>query len=175
MTISNSLNNPDYISKGQILIGRAGARPAMLGWGSLNGQVLACDSTTTSGFKYMYGVTGYYLNTFNSKNLGNTIFFTTPSSGFRFFPTHIIMSVLFATSITVGASISIGTNGSSYNNILANTAFTGLTTANNYQVVQLSGVLNAIPANTSGYLNVNTASIGTSITMSCVIVGTWSQ
>jgi len=173
MTI-NSLNNPDYISKGQILIGRTGARPAMLNWGSLNGQVLACDSTT-SGFKYMYGMTGYYLNTFNSKNLGNTIFFTTPSSGFRFFPTHIIMSVLFATAITAGASISIGTNGSSYNNIMANTSFIGLTAANNYQVVQLSGVLNAISANTSAYLNVNTASVGTSITMSCVIVGTWSQ
>ena len=74
MTITNSLNNPDYTAKGQILIGRTGARPAMLGWGSLNGQILACDSTTTSGFKYMYGMTGYYLNTFNSKNLGNTIF-----------------------------------------------------------------------------------------------------
>lgn len=175
MTISNSINNPDYTSKGQILIGRTGARPIMLNWGSLNGQVLACDSTTSSGFKYMYGMTGYYLNTFNAKNTGNTIFFTTPSSGFRFFPTHIIMSVLFATSISSGASISIGTNGSSYNNILANTSFSGLTTANNYQVVQLSGILNAIPVNTSGYLNVNTAAIGTSITMSCVIVGSWSQ
>jgi len=83
--------------------------------------------------------------------------------------------VLFASAITTGASISIGTNGSSYNNIMANTSFSGLIAANNYQVVQLSGVLNAIPANTSGYLKVNTASVGTSITMSCVIVGTWSQ
>lgn len=175
MATNNSVNNPDYTAKGQILVGQNSARPTMLSWGSLNGQVLACDSTATTGFKYMYGMTGYYLNTFNAKNTGSTIFFTTPSSGFRFFPTHIIMSVLFATSITTGASISIGTNSPNFNNILANTSFSGLTTANNYQITQLSGVLNAIPAGTSGYLNVNTASIGTSITMSCVILGTWSQ
>lgn len=175
MPTNNFINNPDYTAKGQILVGQNGARPVMLNWGSLNGQVLACDSTAATGFKYMYGMTGYYLNTFNAKNTGNTIFFTTPSSGFRFFPTHIVMSVLFATSISNGASISIGTNGSSYNNILANISFSGLIAANNYQVVQLSGVLNAIPANTSGYLNVNTAATGTSITMSCVLLGTWSQ
>lgn len=108
----------------------------------------------------------------NAKNTGTTTIYTTENGTRNFYPSRIRFICTAGTLITIVPTISIGTNASSYNNILAATSLTGLTSASNsisYNVDAL--VIPVIAANTAIIANVTVGSTATTMTIEVHIFG----
>ncbi len=102
---------------------------------------------------------------------GATLIGTTLNNGKRFYPIYALINVATAdTPIAVG-SLSIGTNSTSYNNILAITALTGLATVNTMLKLDFIGAMSSTAPNTGIYLKVTTGFTATSLTFDLVIFG----
>lgn len=121
----------------------------------------------------LVGVHRNRVNSVNTASLAATLIFTTVSDRGNFYVTRIVPICRAATSVAVVASVSFGTNGASYNNVLAITALTGLTTAGNYipNVMALSTAIGVVAASTGIFVKVTTAITGTSQTVDFVING----
>jgi hypothetical protein len=107
----------------------------------------------------------------NFKNTGATLLMTTENGTRSFHVTGVTIQSVAASAITIAATMSIGTNSSFYNNIVASTLLTGLTAVSTDYPVSLITAIGAIPANTGIYANVGTAATGTSQTGNIVILG----
>lgn len=108
----------------------------------------------------------------NAKTVAATKIDTTRSSTRRFIPRYAIVYCRSASAITVPATISIGTNSATYDNILPATALTGVTAAQNYLHIPLgAAAISGIAASTDIYVNVSTAATGTSQTLDVLLVG----
>lgn len=97
------------------------------------------------------------------KSTGATAIQTSENGTQRFMPLQVIIECTAASAIVGAATISVGTNASSYNNLLAATALTGVTAANNMLGFNLPLVAtSSVAANTAINVNVTLAATGTS-------------
>lgn len=112
-------------------------------------------------FKSLPILIGYNDTNVNLKNTGATLLFTQPNTQSSYFPFRIRVFSGNVSGITGAPTISIGTNASSYNNILAATALTGLTTAGTYIDYAPTYPLAPIAFNTSVFVNVTIGATGT--------------
>jgi hypothetical protein len=115
-----------------------------------------------------YDVHFYASGVVNVKNTGSTLLFTTKPANFA--PLQIFMYCIAANSITVPATVSIGTNSPNYNNIVPATLMTAETTGLYYTFVP-SNLMPLIPPSTQIFANVTIAATGTSQTISIGIQG----
>lgn len=122
------------------------------------------------------GMTKFTLEGIDAKVLAATKIATTDATK-KFIITDIIVRCTAATAITVAATLSIGTNSATYNNIMAATALTGVTTANTGLFSGAHGsftLLEAgfiVAANTDIEVKVTVAATGTSQTIAVDVVG----
>lgn len=113
----------------------------------------------------VYGIDG--------TSTGSTLIGTTAASD-TFVPISIIAQLTSTTGFVTAASISIGTNSSSYNNILAITALTGVN-ANNYILnIPITTAIASIAASTGMYVKVTTGATATTYVLSISIMGYYS-
>lgn len=105
----------------------------------------------------------YTLAGVDAKTIASTVIFTS-QPGRQFIITDAVARTTAAVAIAVGATISIGTNGATYNNIAPAVAMLSLT-ANTYDMV-LGRILAVspivVPAATDVRINVSLAATGTS-------------
>src|SRR5574337_1220788 len=97
----------------------------------------------------------------NLKNTGATTLYTPPNGGGAFFVVRdVFIFCRAAVSITVPASISIGTNSSNFDNILPITPLTGLLSAG--LIIRLTPTLSVTASkNIPIKINVTSAATGT--------------
>jgi len=107
----------------------------------------------------------------NLKNTGATLISATKSNAGNFYARVIRVVITSATAITVPATISIGTNSTSYNNILVATALTALTTVDTILTIPLAAVSSLVASEGEIYANVSVAALGTSISATIDIIG----
>jgi hypothetical protein len=105
------------------------------------------------------------------KTVASTLLFTTENAGKKFIPTRANFIVTAASGLTLPATVSIGTNASSYNNILVATALTGLVAAEKVLPTPLTTAIDRVAANTGIYANVSIAATGISGTLAVDIEG----
>lgn len=101
---------------------------------------------------------------------GATLIQTT-DAGLRFVPMFIQVEATNVSGLVTPASFSIGTNGANYNNLLAITAMTGVTSANIMLQNNITALSSSIPASTGININVTTAAVGTTYTLRVSIIG----
>lgn len=107
----------------------------------------------------------------NLKNTGSTKIMTTENGNrnLYLFAAHFESSA--ASSIVTPATACIGTNSTSYNNILFATALTGLTGTGIHLPVSFNATSSVVPPNTDVFVNVTIASVGTSQTGNVILIG----
>lgn len=116
----------------------------------------------------VYSVTGIDGTVLN----GTTTIFTTDSSSGRFYPISVVCECTSTSGFVVVASVSVGTNSSSFNNILAITALTGTGAANTYlSTATGTTATGSIAAGTAVVLKVTTAATATTFVIKAVIAG----
>jgi len=104
----------------------------------------------------------------DGKTTGATLIFT-PTS--KFTSTQVTVELTTVSGFISAASFSVGSNGASYNNILAITALTGLSTVNNYINVPIVSLSSTISAGTGIYVNVTTGATATTYIIKVSITG----
>lgn len=103
--------------------------------------------------------------TVDLKSAASTLLYTTLSNGLRFVPVKVVAEVTAADTIAVVASLSIGTNATSYNDILAISALTGLSAVNKIiEFSPLAAAISSIAGNTGIYVKVTTGATATTCT-----------
>lgn len=118
----------------------------------------------------VYSITGIDGTVLN----GTTTIFTTDASSGRFYPVSIVCECTSTSGFVVVASVSVGTNSTSFNNILAITALTGASAANLYAVAAPTGIIaggGSVAAGTAVVLKVTTAATATTYVIKAVIAG----
>lgn len=104
----------------------------------------------------------FYSGTIDAKTTGSTKIGTTENGAARFIPKTIVIELTGASAIIGAATLSVGTNSSSYNNILAATALTGVSTLNNIVMLHLpTTVISSIAPNTDIFVNVSVGATAT--------------
>lgn len=108
---------------------------------------------------------------FNSRSTGAVLIGYTENNGKSFYPNLVRIVSLSATLITVNATISFGTNASSYNNILTATLLVNLASINKYVNLFVTSAISIIPPNTPIYMNISIGAIGTEQSYRIDIIG----
>jgi hypothetical protein len=116
-------------------------------------------------------VRSYSVYGINTASTGPTLIFTTENSSQKFYVSSVSLECVSATGVTLVAAGSLGTNASTYNNILAIFSLTGLTAANTHLPMPLTIVSSVIPPNTGVYFNLTTAITGGSQTINVHVLG----
>lgn len=101
---------------------------------------------------------------------GATLIQTTDAN-LRFVPILIQIEATAITGLVTPASFSIGTNSATYNNLLAITAMTGITSANLMLQSNITALSSSVGASTGIYINVTTGAVGTTYTLRASILG----
>lgn len=97
---------------------------------------------------------------------------TRQGSGIQFMPMYILVRMDTASALaTIAASISVGTNSTSFNNVLAISALTGVLNLGNYLLIPLTTALTAIAEGTAITAKVTTplTSTGTGVATVAVL------
>ena len=79
----------------------------------------------------------------------------------RFHPMFAVIYLKTVDTMLAAATLSFGTNASTYNNIIAATAMTGLTTANDMFRSDITGVVASIASGTAIFVNVTVGATAT--------------
>lgn len=112
------------------------------------------------------------IKSIDGKAVAATKIGTTVNDGRKFIPMFAIFHVTAATAIVTPCTLSIGTNSSTYNNILAATALTGMTAID--LVMQLgmnAAASSVVAANTDIFANITVGATGTSISIDVTLLG----
>jgi len=108
----------------------------------------------------------------DGKTVANTTLFTTENGTERCYPVLAIVEATAGSVITVGPTVSIGTNSATFNNILAATSMTLVLLTNTMQVSLATGVLpSSVAANTAVTVRVSVGAVGTSQTLRVTLLG----
>lgn len=100
-----------------------------------------------------------------------TTIFTTEASR-TFVVTDVIFRITAATGFISAATASIGTNASTYNDILTATALTGVSAVNNFIKPPVgAAVLPAVPASTALKVNITVGAVATGLTLAVDVFG----
>jgi hypothetical protein len=168
--ITGKLTVDGAIDPTQVSITNGFSTPPLVIQNAVNVPNLDCDlldGKHAKGFSQKASLGGI-----DGKTTGVTTLFTTPNDGTRFYPHAIIVEATAATGVIAVASISVGSNGASYNNILPITALTGVSAANVVLVLPVTtGV--SIPANTDIKVSVTTGATGTTLTLKIIPIGVY--
>jgi len=96
----------------------------------------------------------------DATSTGNSLVMTVPS-GMIFIPQCANFTLVNVSGLALVSTMSIGSNASSYNNIVPATLLTGLSSANQTYKVNLSGLTTSVPASGEIYCRVSIASTAT--------------
>lgn len=117
----------------------------------------------------------YLSGTIDMKTVANTTLFTTEASRGKFFIIGVYLTGDLTNSITGSASIRLGTNSTSYNNIVSNTPYTNSYGFYMWDWLRGSGttsiIAGGIPASTNVVLSVYSAGSGTQFNTKVLVVG----
>lgn len=102
---------------------------------------------------------------------GVTVLGTSNVTGKVFVPTHAVFRCTVLTSFVSAATISIGTNAASFNNILAATLLTGLDGVGETFIVPLTGLCIAVANGNQPTANVTIAASAGSMQVQVALVG----
>lgn len=98
--------------------------------------------------------------------------FTTENATRRFYPMFVVIKVTAANTIALVPTISMGTNASSYDNILTGYVLTNLSAVNKMVKADLSAVaIDSVAPNTGIYVNITSAATASTCTLSVTLVG----
>lgn len=95
----------------------------------------------------------------------------TTDSGMRFVPIFINIEVTALSGFVTVASISVGTNATNYNDILAITPLTGLTSANTVLQLDANALLKSVPSATDIFVKITTGAVASSYTLRVSVLG----
>lgn len=145
-------------------------RTLHIGAGDITGLVLdvitADINGLVAGAMYIATINGTQAQTYSQ-------FFGEPNTLFNFEPLLIQIEVESATGIISVPAISIGTNSPTYNNILTAMTLTGLSVAGAHTIVfPTAGSMEALYG-TDIYVNVTSVGVGTELTLSVDLIGTY--
>ena len=107
----------------------------------------------------------------DAKVTGSTLIFTTDGGSKRFHPSSVRVLVSAANTVTLVPIVSVGTNATSYNDLLGATTLTGMTGVNNMQNYLLTLLINSVAVSTGIYINVSTAATATTCNIDVAIFG----
>jgi len=145
-------------------------RTLHIGAGDIDGLVLdviSADINGLAGGPMLIGT----INGVQSRNYSQ--FFGEGNVQFNFEPLMIQLEVQSATGVTLVPTVSIGTNAPNYNNILSALVLTGLSVAGAHTVMLPSpGGMEALYGQDI-YANVTSVGLGTELTLSVDIIGTY--
>lgn len=107
----------------------------------------------------------------NGLATGATLVGTSENSSRRFYPTAVLFAITAVTGTIVGvATVSLGTNSSSYNNIVTASALTGMTAVNTMLRFAVgAAVANSIAPNSGIYCNVSVAATGVALSVVSIL------
>lgn len=109
----------------------------------------------------------------DGKTGGPLLLGTIPNNGRVLVPTRIFVGLVVGTGITTPPSISIGTNGAAYDNLVANVALTGLSQGN-LAPATLRAQYPWLTAGMQAFLNINTPGAAPGpITLALLALGEW--
>ncbi len=132
-----------------------------------NGNIYTKWGTNDTDWGIITSSFGSFVSgTINGKTTGSTLIGTTRSNGAeRFYPqiAHIILAS--TTGFSAAPTITIGTNSSSYDNIVASTTLTGLNASNMFYALSLIVPQSSIAGSTGIYINVGTGATATTYTI----------
>ncbi len=111
-----------------------------------------------------------YSATVNATSSGNTLIFTTASTT-RFVPTSITISLNAVSGLSLVATVSVGSNASSYDNISSATLLTGLSVLNNIFRPSISSTGPTIAPDTPVYCRVSIPSTASTYQLIVTVVG----
>ena len=92
-------------------------------------------------------------------------------SGFTFLPTLILLRVVAVSGFVSAATLSVGTNAATYNNIVPATATTGLNTVDQTWPILVVPLAPAVASGTGIRVNVTVASVATTLTADVWVLG----
>lgn len=107
----------------------------------------------------------------NAKNTGATQIGATENGTEKFHPLFAVFVMNSASLITIVPTVSVGTNGATYNNILAATALAGVSGVGSMLPVVISSAISNISANTGIFVNVTIGATATTALLDCHIIG----
>jgi len=108
----------------------------------------------------------------DAKATGATTIGTTRDSGERFVPLYVVVELTAAAALTIVPTISVGTNGASYNNLLVATALTGISATNNVVILAIPpSVITSVPPGTPIKVNITIGATATTATVRVDVVG----
>lgn len=121
---------------------------------------------------YQREVIKFTKTSIDAKATGATTIFTTDNGTERFYPLFAIIESTAASGVLSVALVSIGTNSTSFNDILPITTLTGISAANKMISLPLSvAAATSVAPNTAIKINVTTGATGTSQNIKATIVG----
>lgn len=126
-------------------------------------------SNMFSKFLQSISLTGIDAKTAASTKIG-----TTENGTQRFYPIYLVVTCTAATSISVVPTLSIGTNSSSYNNIVTATSMAGITSANTFLTTFVIAALGSVAASTDIYTNISLGATATAMTIKIDLFGLYS-
>lgn len=138
------------------------------------GYLLALSGTYASALA-AHTIARYSATGVDLKTVASAVIFTSEASLGRWITTDIIVEITASSAITVEATISVGTNAATYDDVLPASVQTGLTAANRfnhfYPSSAIDGVVTSVAASTGLRYNVSVAATGTSQTANIHILG----
>jgi hypothetical protein len=111
----------------------------------------------------------YTVGGINIKNTGATAVLTTGAGAGNFHITQALLEVTAANTLTVGATLSVGTNSSTWNNIVPATVLG--TAANQMTPLPPAALTLSVAPSTLINANISIAAIGVSGTASVTLIG----
>ena len=79
----------------------------------------------------------------------------------KFYPLFVTFSIRSANNITVAPTFSVGTNATSYNNIVPTSLLTGLTTVDKMTKIDINSATGVVAPNTTIYAKVSVSASAT--------------
>ena len=148
-------------------------------WGNIYNANAVTDNAPvqwdgTSGMLLKEGNPVENLVRFNASvdgtNVGDTLIFTSPASK-RFIPISSHLMLLDVVGLSLVATVSMGTNASTYNNIMGATLLTGLNAENQIITNTLNGPYASVAPSTQVFCRVSIASTATTYQLMASLVG----
>lgn len=107
----------------------------------------------------------------DAKTTGATKMGTTENGTERFHPIFAVINVSAANTIAVVPTLSVGTNGASYNNILVAAAMTGLSALHTLLKSDIVGATGNVAPNTEIYVNISVGATATAMSLDVHLFG----
>lgn len=121
--------------------------------------------------EYFKQLESFSLIGLNAKNTGATLIGTTENGTQKFHPVFTLMVCNSGTLITVVPTVSVGTNGATYNNLIAATSMAAMTAAGNMAQPALTATYGNIAANTGIFINVTIGATATTCLVDIHVFG----